>query len=65
MKEIVNVVPKLDSNGDMILMAIHTYDATYFIDNTIKFTNNLKICRNGSIPKKEYRTDKKPERDAF
>ena len=38
--------PKLTNEGNLILTAIHTYDALYTMDNTIAFQNNLIIKRN-------------------
>ena len=38
-------LPKLDAEGNLVLTAVHDYDAVYKTDNTIEWDNSLEIKR--------------------
>lgn len=40
-------LPKLDDEGNLVLTAVHKYDAVYRPDNTIEWDNSLTIKRDG------------------
>ena len=40
-------LPKLDADGNLVLTAVHKYDAVYKPDNTIEWDNSLTVKRNG------------------